>query len=100
ATSSAMIGCMVGSLLIGRWLLDRLGRRVTLVIAGALFIVGAIWTAYPKSIGMFNLFRIVGGVGVGLASMASPMYINEIAPPQDRGKLGIMYQLAVCVGAA
>jgi len=61
---------------------------------------GAIWTAYPKDIVIFNLFRIVGGIGVGLASMASPMYISEISPPKDRGKLGIMYQLAVCVGAA
>ena len=98
ATSSGLIGCILGPSL-GAYLCDRLGRKSTLIIAALLFAVGAIGTTFPPSINVFNLFRILGGVGVGLASLASPMYINEIAPARKRGSLGLMYQFAVTIGA-
>ncbi|MGH9162711.1 MAG: sugar porter family MFS transporter [Vicinamibacteraceae bacterium] len=98
ATSSAVLGCIVGPSL-GAVLCDRLGRKSTLLVASFLFVAGAIGSALPNDIGTFNVFRILGGVGVGLASIASPMYIAEIAPARSRGRLGIMYQLAITVGA-
>lgn len=98
ATSSAILGCILGPTL-GASLSDRVGRKVVLLTAGLLFIAGALGTALPSSIAMFNVFRILGGVGVGLASLASPMYIAEISPAKNRGRLGLMYQLAITVGA-
>src|SRR5215467_10624784 len=67
AMSSALLGCLAGPIL-GAWLCDRLGRRRSLMVACALIGVGAVGTALPKTIFMFNVFRILGGVGVGLAS--------------------------------
>ncbi len=98
ANSSAMLGCLAGPVL-GAWLCDRLGRKRTLIAAAVLFGVSAIGTALPRTIVEFNIFRIVGGVGVGLASVASPMYIAEIAPKNLRGRLVTMNQLAIVVGA-
>jgi SP family arabinose:H+ symporter-like MFS transporter len=97
-TSSAMIGCILGPFL-GFKLCDGIGRKNTLILAGILFGVSAVMTAIPKDIVTFNIFRMVGGLGVGLSSLASPMYIAEVAPPRMRGRLGIMYQLAIATGA-
>ena len=97
ATSSAMLGCIAGPFL-GAWLCDRLGRRGTLFITGVLFAVGTIGTALPRDITTFNIFRIVGGLGVGLSSIAAPMYIAEVAPAKSRGRLGFMYQLSILAG--
>jgi len=97
AVSSAILGCIVGPFL-GVFLCDRIGRKKTLILAAVLFGVSAIGTAIPKDITTFNIFRIIGGVGVGLASLASPMYITEIAPRDRRGGLGILYQLAIVIG--
>jgi SP family arabinose:H+ symporter-like MFS transporter len=96
-TASAALGCSVGPFL-GAWLCDRLGRRRTLIGASFLLAIGAVLTALPRDIYTFNAFRIVGGVGVGLCSIASPMYIAEVAPPRNRGGLGFMYQLAIVAG--
>jgi MFS transporter, SP family, arabinose:H+ symporter len=96
-TASATLGCAAGPFL-GAWLCDRVGRRKTLLWASLLLAVGALLTAVPRDIITFNVFRIVGGVGVGLCSIASPMYIAEISPPGRRGALGFMYQLAIVVG--
>jgi SP family arabinose:H+ symporter-like MFS transporter len=106
ATSSALLGCIIGPF-VGSWLCDRIGRKRTLIFAGFLFGASAFGTAMPvaiESLGIsrimfFNIFRIVGGVGVGLASLASPMYIAEIAPARYRGRMGLMYQLAITVGS-
>ncbi|MHB9037269.1 MAG: sugar porter family MFS transporter [Armatimonadota bacterium] len=97
AVSCAMIGCMLGPI-CGAYLCDKLGRKAVLMIASLLFVVGAVGTALPRDIITFDIFRIIGGVGVGFASLASPMYIAEVAPAKKRGALGLMYQLAVCVG--
>lgn len=98
AMGSAMLGCMAGPFL-GGLLSDKLGRRGTLIFSGGLFSLGAIGTALSQDIMWFNLFRIVGGVGVGLSSVASPMYITEIAPARYRGRMGLMFQLAITVGS-
>ena len=98
AMASALLGCLAGCFL-GAWICYRIGRKRSLVIACLLFGVGAIGTAFPNTIHMFNLFRIVGGLGVGLASLASPLYIAEISPRAIRGMLVTMYQLSIVVGA-
>lgn len=97
-SASAVIGCIPGPLL-GIWMCDALGRKRTMIFASLLLAVSAIVTALAWNIWSFNAFRIVGGLGVGLCSVASPMYIAEIAPCRWRGALGIMYQLAIVVGA-
>ncbi len=97
-TASAALGAALGPFL-GGWLCDRIGRRGTLISASVLLAVSALLTALPREIVTFNVFRIVGGVGVGLCSIASPMYIAEVAPSRKRGALGFMYQLAIVMGA-
>ena len=98
ATGSAALGCIVGPFL-GAWLCDAIGRNRTMMIACALLGIGSLFTAIPKDIVTFNMFRIIGGIGVGLCSVASPMYISETSPPRLRGGFGIMYQLAIVVGS-
>jgi len=97
ATASALLGCMLGSVIAG-WLGDRLGRKKALVVAAVLFGLGAIGTALPRHMLEFYLFRVLGGVGVGLASVMSPMYIAEIAPASMRGRLVTINQLAIVTG--
>jgi sugar porter (SP) family MFS transporter len=108
ATASAVLGCVVGPT-FGFWLCDAISRKRTMLIASILLAVGAIFTAFPDFLGdgsrdstlfVFNIFRFVGGIGVGLCSVASPMYIAEIAPAAKRGRLGLMYQLAIVLGHA
>ncbi|MHB9037809.1 MAG: sugar porter family MFS transporter [Armatimonadota bacterium] len=98
ATGSAALGCVFGPF-FGAWLCDRIGREKTMIVASLLLAIGAMITALAPTILVFNVFRIVGGVGVGLCSIASPMYIAEIAPARKRGRLGIMYQLAIILGS-
>jgi SP family arabinose:H+ symporter-like MFS transporter len=98
ATGSAALGCIIGPF-FGAWLCDAFGRTRTMMGACILLGIGSIMTALPNDIVTFNVFRIVGGVGVGLCSVASPMYISEVAPPRMRGGLGVMYQLAIVVGS-
>lgn len=98
AMASALLGCLVGPF-VGAWTCDRFGRRKSLIIACLFFGAGAIGTTLPQNILVFNIFRIVGGIGVGLASLASPMYIAEISPKGIRGMLVTMNQLAIVVGS-
>jgi SP family arabinose:H+ symporter-like MFS transporter len=106
ATASAGLGCMCGPFL-GAWLCDAIGRKTTMIVAAFLLAVSAVVTAVPdllpgtsdqSTMVVFNVFRAVGGLGVGLCSIASPMFIAEVAPPAKRGRLGLMYQLAIVVG--
>lgn len=97
AMSSAIFGSIAGPL-VGMWLADHIGRRATLWIAAACFLVSAIGTALPRTILEFNLWRAAGGVGVGLAAMTSPMYIAELAPAALRGRLVTVNQLAIVIG--
>jgi SP family arabinose:H+ symporter-like MFS transporter len=108
ATASAVLGCILGPAL-GAWLCDAISRKRTMYVASLLLAVGALFTAAPEVFGSgsaeatmasFNFFRFLGGIGVGLCSVASPMYIAEIAPPSRRGAMGLMYQLAIVIGHA
>lgn len=97
AMSSALLGCLVGSMLSGA-LSDRLGRKRLLLAAGFLFTISAVGTALSVSFNVFIMYRLLGGIGIGLASNLAPMYISELAPPALRGKFVSMNQLAIVIG--
>lgn len=107
--SSALIGCIFGAAIAG-WISQTFGRKKALFAAAVLFLLAAIGSAWPE-IGFhmpsagdhsfvyhFVAYRILGGVGVGIASMVSPMYIAEIAPPEKRGSLVGFNQFAIIFG--
>ena len=98
AITSAILGCIVGPL-TGVWFCDKIGRKNTMLLSCVLFGVSAVITGLARDMTTFNVFRFVGGLGVGLCSIASPLYIAEVAPARMRGALGVMYQLAIAVGA-
>ena len=107
--SSALIGCIIGSSLSG-FLATRLGRKKSLIIAGVLFFISALGSMRPEFLFfnygeptmsllvMFNIYRIIGGIGVGLASAICPMYIGEVAPSNIRGMLVSWNQFAIIFG--
>jgi sugar porter (SP) family MFS transporter len=95
--STAQIGCVLGALVGGK-LCDMFGRKKTLIVAAALFGLTTIFTALASDLTTFNFFRFIGGLGIGLASIVSPMYIAEIAPSKIRGRLVTMNQFAICIG--
>ena len=97
ATGCALIGCALGVALAG-FFSDRFGRRNTLVFSAVLFLVSAIGTAVPRDLWVFVAFRILGGLGVGAASMTSPMYIAEITPARIRGRMVSVNQFAIVFG--
>lgn len=97
AASSALAGCFIGVALAGE-ASDRLGRRTTLLISAVLFLISAIGTAIPRTLNEFIFYRIVGGLGVGAASMTSPMYIAEISPARFRGRWVSVNQFAIVSG--
>ena len=97
AMSSAQIGSIFGAVLGGK-ISDLLGRKKSLLIASLLFGLSAIYTALAGSMTEFNIFRFVGGLGVGMASIVSPMYIAEVAPASIRGRLVTLNQFAICIG--
>ncbi len=107
--SAALIGCVIGGAISGI-LASRLGRKKTLLVAAVLFFVSAIGSGHPESgilpygepslsvLVLFIAYRVIGGIGVGLASALSPMYIAEVAPAKIRGTLVSCYQFAVIFG--
>ncbi len=97
AASSALLGCILGAAGAGS-LSDRFGRRRALLLSALFFTVSAIWSAIPNSLTEFNIARVIGGVGVGMASMLSPLYIAEIAPAGIRGRLISFNQFAIVSG--
>ena len=97
AMSSALVGCLVGALISGA-LSDRFGRRRLLILAGLLFTLSATGTGLAWDFTSFNLFRWIGGVGIGLASNLSPMYIAEISPAHIRGRFVSINQLTIVIG--
>ncbi len=98
AVSSAVIGCIIGPI-AGGGLTDRWGRKKALYLCAILFGISAIGTALPRTMLEFYAFRILGGMGVELASIVSPMYIAEVAPARMRGRLVLVNQLAIVVGS-
>ena len=97
AVSSALLGCIIGAIIIGKPG-DLYGRRQMLKLSAFLFLVSALGTGLAPEINSFIIFRFIGGLAVGAASVLSPMYISEIAPATHRGRLIITFQLALVVG--
>lgn len=95
--SCALVGCVVGALFAGS-LSDRVGRKKVLILSALLFGVSSLGIAIPGTLNAFVLFRIIGGLGIGVASMLAPMYIAEIAPSEKRGKLVSINQLGIVSG--
>jgi SP family xylose:H+ symportor-like MFS transporter len=95
--SSALVGCIIAVSIAGV-ISDRFGRKKALVTAAALFLISAIGSAIPRTLTEFIIFRIIGGVGVGIASMTSPMYIAEISPAKIRGRMVSVNQFAIVSG--
>ena len=91
---SALVGCLLGAILSGS-LSDRFGRKRLLILAALVFVVSSLGTALVDSSVAFNVWRIAGGVAIGLASNLSPMYIAEIAPAAVRGRLVAMNQFTI-----
>ncbi|MCM5664065.1 sugar porter family MFS transporter [Galbibacter mesophilus] len=97
AMSSALVGCVLGAVLSGM-VADKYGRKKPLLLAAFLFTVSAFGTGYVDNFTPFILYRLVGGLGIGLASTLSPMYIAEIAPAKYRGQFVAINQLTIVVG--
>lgn len=97
AMSSALVGCLAGALLAGKFC-DLYGRKKMLVAAAALFIAAALGTGAVSGFGMFIVYRILGGFAIGIASNLSPMYIAEISPAELRGRFVSMNQLTIVLG--
>lgn len=107
--SSALVGCILGGAISG-FFSNRIGRRQTLRLAALLFLLSALGSAFPETLFFpkgepsiallitFNLYRILGGIGVGLASAVAPMYISEISPAHIRGRLVSFNQFAIIFG--
>lgn len=95
--SIALIGTVVGSI-VGSVPSDRLGRRSTLIIIAALYLLSALGTALATNWYIFLLFRLVGGLGVGASSVTVPVYISEIAPAHKRGRLVALFQFNIVFG--
>jgi len=97
AMASALVGCLVGAMLSGA-LSDRFGRKRLLILSGLVFVVSAIGTGMAGTFAAFNLWRVAGGMAIGLASNLSPMYIAEVAPAAVRGRLVSMNQFTIVIG--
>jgi SP family arabinose:H+ symporter-like MFS transporter len=95
--ASALYGTVLGSL-IGGWPTDRFGRKPTLLFIGILYILGALGSALAKDPDVFIAARVIGGLGIGISTVAAPLYISEIAPPKYRGRLAGMFQFNIVFG--
>ncbi|WP_454059864.1 sugar porter family MFS transporter [Elizabethkingia ursingii] len=95
--SCALLGCIAGAMYSGK-LSDRAGRKKVLMLSAVLFTISSIGTAIAPNLWFFVLFRIIGGMGIGIASMLSPMYISEMAPASVRGRLISVFQLGIVTG--
>src|ERR1035437_9338917 len=97
AMSCALAGCLAGALISG-WLSDRLGRKKLLIVAAGLFVAASLGIGAAGSFSIFVAFRILGGIGIGLASNLSPMYIAEVTPGNVRGRFVSINQLTIVIG--
>jgi sugar porter (SP) family MFS transporter len=97
AISSALWGTVLGALL-GGWPSDKWGRRPTLIAIGVLYAISALGSALAWDPLSFMLFRFIGGVGIGVSSVAAPAYISEIAPKAQRGRLVALFQTMIVTG--
>jgi SP family arabinose:H+ symporter-like MFS transporter len=97
AMASALYGTVVGAML-GGWPTDRFGRRPTLFWIGILYFVSAVWSGLATDVWSFIVARFIGGLGVGISTVAAPLYISEISPPNARGRLAGMFQFNIVLG--
>jgi sugar porter (SP) family MFS transporter len=97
AMASALYGTVLGSLL-GGWPTDRYGRRATLLWIGVLYLISAVGTGLAPDVGTFIAARFIGGIGIGISTVAAPLYIAEIAPAEYRGRLAGMFQFNIVFG--
>ena len=98
-TGCALIGCAVGVLAVGP-LSDRFGRKLAMFLAALMFLISSIGTAVPNDIWLLIVFRFLAGLGIGIASISTPMYIAEITPAHIRGRLIAVNQIAIVSGLA
>ena len=92
-----LLGGAAGVLAVGAFS-DRFGRKKTMTLAAALFLISSLGTALAPGVTLFILFRFIGGLGIGIASIATPMYIAEITPGRYRGRLVALNQIAIVIG--
>ena len=97
AMASALYGTVLGSLL-GGWPTDRFGRKATLLWVGVLYVISAVGCGFANGISMFIVSRFIGGLGIGISTVAAPLYISEISPPAYRGRLAGMFQFNIVFG--
>ncbi|MFM7108872.1 MAG: sugar porter family MFS transporter, partial [Planctomycetaceae bacterium] len=97
ALASALYGTVIGAL-VGGWPTDRLGRRPTLFWIGVLYFVSAVWSGLATDFWTFFIARFIGGLGVGISTVAAPLYISEISPPAARGRLAGLFQFNIVFG--
>lgn len=97
AVGSALYGCLLGALMAGA-ATRHFGRKLTLIVSAILFVISAWGSGAAESLQPLAIYRLIGGLGVGMASMAAPMYIAEISPAALRGRMVSLYQLAVVIG--
>lgn len=93
----ALWGTVLGSL-VGAYPADKFGRKPTLLWIGILYFVSAVWSGLATDVVSFMIARFIGGVGVGISTVAGPLYIAEISPPAVRGRLTAMYQFNIVFG--
>jgi sugar porter (SP) family MFS transporter len=99
ASACVLLGCAAGVLVVGP-ISDRFGRRIAMFLAALMFLASALGTALPEDIRTFIVFRFLGGVGIGIASISTPMYIAEISPARLRGRMVAVNQIAIVGGIA
>ena len=97
AMSAALWGTVLGSL-IGSWPTDRFGRKPTLLWIGILYLASAVWSGLATDPFSFMIARFIGGLGVGISTVAAPLFISEIAPADKRGRLAGMFQFNIVFG--
>ena len=97
AMSCALIGCLIGAITSGIFS-DRFGRKKLLIFSAVLFTLSAVGTGAANEFIPFIIYRILGGIGIGLASNLSPMYIAEVSPANMRGKFVSLNQLTIVIG--
>jgi MFS transporter, SP family, xylose:H+ symportor len=97
ANSCALIGCLVGSIISG-WTSDRFGRKKLLLLSSVLFALSSVLTGWANGFTTFIVFRMIGGVAIGIASNVSPTYIAEVSPAAWRGRLVTVNQLTIVIG--
>lgn len=97
AMGAALWGTVLGSL-VGSWPTDRFGRKKTLLWIGALFIAGSVWSALANEVYGFMMARFLGGIAIGVSTVAAPLYISEISPAESRGRLAGMFQFNIVFG--